>query len=128
MDLRRQRPLVSPHARPVGRGDGRAVAVAPGVDQDAASTVGLEELLGEVLRIAPDEQRTHGVGERRDLAEVRLAVERGGDVESLRPGRLHPAREAELIEKIAHGQRGRAQHVPFERSLCMNPWAPIPAG
>ena len=60
-----------PRAYGVGGGERRAVAVASGVDKDAAPAIGLAELLRQVFRIALDEGAPDGVCERRDLAETR---------------------------------------------------------
>ena len=92
-------------AHRVGRRERRAVAVAPGVDEDPAAAVHLVELLREVLRIANHEQRSDRMGESGDVAGVGVAVERHDDVEALGAGRLDPARQAQLVEQIAELER-----------------------
>ena len=59
-------------AHGVGGGERRAVAVAAGVDEDAAAAIGLAELLRQMLRIALRRARVPTrVRERRDLADSR---------------------------------------------------------
>ena len=54
------------------------------------------------------------VGEARDLAEVRLAVERDDDVESLRAGRLHPARQPSSSSR-SRSASAAARSTPVRR-------------
>jgi hypothetical protein len=96
-------------AHRVRGGQRRAVAVSTCVDVDAPGAVRLAELLSEALRIALDEERAHGVGEARDLGDVRARVDRDDDVEALRARRLDPARKAQLVEEIAEPERRRPE-------------------
>ena len=105
------------HRRPglrangVGRRERRAVAVAPGVDENPSAAIALGEFLREVIRIPLNQQRAHGVGEPGHPAEFQFAVDRHDDVEALRAGRLDPAREVELREEIAQRHYRKAAEL-----------------
>ena len=71
-------------ANRVGGGKRRAVAVSSGVDEDPAAAIDLAELLREVLGMPLHQHRADRVREPRDLADIRLAVERHDDVKALR--------------------------------------------
>src|SRR5439155_8499919 len=69
-----------PGTHRIRHGERRAVAVAPGVDENAPAAVRLAELLREALRTARDEHRAGGVCEFGDIAEGGRAVQWNGDV------------------------------------------------
>ncbi len=63
-------------AHGVRGGERRAIAVAPGIDQNAVPSIGFAEFLRQAPRIPLHENRAHFVREPGDLAGVRFAVER----------------------------------------------------
>src|SRR5206468_7138476 len=97
-------------AHGVGSGKGCAVAVAPGVDEDPAATIGLAELLREMFRIALHEDCAHPVSELRDLVKAGLTVKRNDNVVPLRARRLDPAWETELSQQLADPDGRGAQN------------------
>ena len=114
---RRRHRRAALRAHGVGGGERRAVAVAAGVDVDAAAAVGLAELLRQVLRIALSRAACPTACANRATSPISaLAVERHDDVKALRAGRLDPARQAELVEQIAQRRAPRRAARPASSS------------
>ena len=108
---RRRHRCAALRANGVCRGERRAVAVAAGVDVDAALAIDLGEFLRQVIGGVRHEDAADRVRESRNVAHLRLAVERHDDVEALRAGGLHPRRQPELIEQVAKADRRGANGV-----------------
>src|SRR5688572_13297770 len=77
----------------------RAVTVAPGINENASTAISFAELLRQVIRVAFDQNTAHLMCKTRDRAEVRLAIERHGDVKTFRSTRFDPRSEERRVGK-----------------------------
>ena len=75
-----------------------------------SAAIRLAELLRQVRRIAPDQQRAGTIRKPSHLVVVRTPIERHHDVEPLRTRRFDPALEPELEQEIAKCECRRMQN------------------
>src|SRR6185369_9603108 len=77
----------------VSRSVSRAVTIATGIDENAASAIDFMELLRQMVWIAAYENSSDRMAEPGHLAKVRLTIKRNSNVKSFRARSLDPARQ-----------------------------------
>src|SRR6185369_3397344 len=78
-------------AHSVSRSVRRAVTIATGIDENAATAVAFQKLLRQVIRIATYENSSDPMREAGHFAKLKLTIERNSNVKSFRAGSLDPA-------------------------------------
>jgi hypothetical protein len=118
----------------VSRGEGGVICIAACIDENPAAAIRLTELLGQVLRIAPDQQRASGIRKPSHVAVIRASIERYYNVEPFGARRLHLAFEPEFGQQIAKRDCRRTQNFRLwaGAELSQVPagwsWAKVPMG